>query len=68
MMRQPQDGDRLICSLCSLAVEVSVEDPDSSVSELFGHLWVKHGLTSAAANQAAQESRLVDRRGKNLDA
>lgn len=62
-MREPEEGDRLVCGRCPMYVEVSVEDPDASLGDLLRHLRTAHGLTG---RQAAQAMKLTDAAGRTV--
>lgn len=59
-MREPEEGDRLVCPKCPESVKVSLEDPDASFSDLWNHLRRAHPghNTHTLARQVVLEDRL----------
>jgi hypothetical protein len=51
-MVMPELPYGLGCPICPYYVEVSEEDPDASLSELYTHIWGKHTAYDRAAVNA----------------
>jgi hypothetical protein len=62
-MREPQEGDRLVCARCPWDTEVSPEDPDATLGDMLWHLRREHGLVG---QQAANAMKLVDAAGRRI--
>lgn len=65
-MREPEEGDRLVCPCGKWSAEVSLEDPDATMSEAWNHVYWGHALPHTAAQQALGQMKLVDRTGKEV--
>lgn len=64
-MREPQEGDRLVCPKCPWSAEVSMEDPDATGSEVWNHLFWGHAQRSDDATRGLMRQVTVeDRMGR----
>lgn len=63
MMREPEEGDRLVCPCGKWSAEVSPEDLDATMSEAWNHVYWDHALPHTAAQKALAQMVLEDRLG-----
>lgn len=66
--REPQEGDCLVCPKCPWSEEVSMEDPDATVSEMWSHLLLHTDFAQDGASLLMAKVKLVDKKGQVIPA